>query len=511
MVRVLGRDGSWIGSGFLIPAHRVGVCVFVTCAHVVAEAAGEPGRAMGDKALRARIPILFEGALSAGRYYAQVIQEEELPAGHIAWNKRENQPVGRSAPQDVAILRILDAQNEEVDDLPSGVSLAALSSRYAVGEDVFAFGNPNADVPGESDLGTWTNPMGKAAPRTAGFIQFTVTDRILHTRAQKDVGVRIRGGHSGGPLWSYKQSAIIGMVTLAHTEEQQAMATSIEEIVQAWPPIDARDVEDDTEISTHFWSIDREAQMFDLNITIDRTHASMPQNALKRPILLALTGPQEAAHYAMRDRFRTDVIAERFPHLEVVPTIFLDWPESGSLVRRLMMLRGLFFNQLGLGYTATDEQVVAALNAHSDAIMLVIELDTSFTAGCVELMLAWLDDWKRYQDPALGLNTEIYVVISLCFSDEKHAGTPIADFVSATLPQHFPLATDGDNQVALEPLSPIRFSDVQSWYYGLLKSPGFQPTVDQNMLMQQFSGLFKNGPIHMGALLEKIQKERITM
>ncbi|MEV7279786.1 trypsin-like peptidase domain-containing protein [Streptomyces sp. NPDC093111] len=166
LVRVRTRSGQVVGAGFLVAADTV-----ATCAHVVAEAAGEPGvpDTPPDGPVRLDFPLL------SGR---------EARATVLTWR----------AEADVALLR-LDAPVPGTRPVPP-----------ADGEGARLWQHPFRALgfPARSDGGVWATGTLRGT-QGEGWVQME-TDLP---------GQRIVPGFSGTPVWDAAQHGVVGMTVAA--------------------------------------------------------------------------------------------------------------------------------------------------------------------------------------------------------------------------------------------------------------------------------------------------------
>ncbi|WP_340559826.1 nSTAND1 domain-containing NTPase [Streptomyces sp. GSL17-111] len=202
--RVL-RDGRPVGVAFLIPDR-----LLLTCAHVVASAAG----LREDERLPDRLPVTLDFPLLPGR-----------PAATAS--VRFSVPVADDGGGDVAVLQLGDAP-------PPGASpLRIVEAQDLAGHRWRAFGFPS--YPGRGggkEAGAWTRGTVEGREAT-GWWQLTCAE---------DAPFPLAGGFSGAPVWDEEYGGVIGVVVAVERDRRRrtGYALSVESLTREWPQLRRR-------------------------------------------------------------------------------------------------------------------------------------------------------------------------------------------------------------------------------------------------------------------------------
>ncbi|MFB2969677.1 NB-ARC domain-containing protein [Aerosakkonema sp. BLCC-F183] len=195
VARIWTADGQTIvGTGFLMAEKYV-----LTCAHVVAQALGLDIYTIEKPPDELLLDFPF------------LDTQNQITARVLVWKPREFAET--NAGDDIAIL--------ELDAIPPASIQACrlIQTANLSGHRYKAYGFPT-----NYNSGVWSE--GK------------VGDRLPNGRWQiaddKQPGIEIRGGFSGGPIWDEKAGGIIGM-TVEEAEAKVAFMIPTEVLVKAWP------------------------------------------------------------------------------------------------------------------------------------------------------------------------------------------------------------------------------------------------------------------------------------
>jgi Trypsin-like peptidase domain len=201
IVRLRDANGDVVGAGFLIgPRH------LVTCAHVVAAAAGRPG----DRSFPSNAEVRLDFPL--------VEPDEGVLAKVVLWHWHE-QPTGL----DVAGLEV-------VGELPNSARPVRMVDASEVWEHPFrTFGYPS----GRND-GVWST--GRLLARQAG--------GLVQMEPLIQAGYRIGPGFSGAPVWDDDLAAVVGMAVAADRDPavRAAYLLPARILTRVWPDLAARTV-----------------------------------------------------------------------------------------------------------------------------------------------------------------------------------------------------------------------------------------------------------------------------
>lgn len=181
LVRVLDVHGRIVGAGFLVQGERV-----ATCAHVVAEALGDP-EAKATTLMDREVTLDFPALADRPRLTARVVVAGD----------------GAGTSDDLAILRI-------AVQLPADARPADLINKATIAQESFtAIGFPEGH-----DSGIWVKGIC-GNEHTAGLVQLALEN-----------GVPVAPGASGSAVWSDHHDGIMG-VLVSRVDEGKAAAFAI--------------------------------------------------------------------------------------------------------------------------------------------------------------------------------------------------------------------------------------------------------------------------------------------
>jgi WD40 repeat protein len=193
------NPAATVGCGVLVSPRHV-----VTCAHVVAEALGDPSLGAAAevpaRAVPLSLPLLAASLQTTGRV--------------VCWQPARED--GRKAPEDIAVLELSEPAPPSAEPAP----LAALTAAEYTALDVHCFGFPRHIDEGVRRTGTCRgeNALGR--------VQLDI-ERGL-----------VEGGFSGTAAWDPARGAVIGLVVAARTEEQSAQLMPVRTLFAACPALD---------------------------------------------------------------------------------------------------------------------------------------------------------------------------------------------------------------------------------------------------------------------------------
>ncbi|MFI0350917.1 trypsin-like peptidase domain-containing protein [Actinomadura sp. 9N407] len=197
----MDEDGDHWGFGLLVAPGKV-----VTCAHVVAQAVGEPNELAYAPAGTIRLAFPFLGP------------QAETSARVAAWAPMMGEDSG-----DIAGLEI-------VGEAPAGARPAGMARGGPYDEhEVLAYGYQDVEA---AQAPTWV--PGQIAGEIA-------SGRLQIGARQSTGGLRIRKGFSGGPVWDRRTGQVIGLIAQAWLGPDMwlAYAVSGDQVYEAWPDLRA--------------------------------------------------------------------------------------------------------------------------------------------------------------------------------------------------------------------------------------------------------------------------------
>ena len=188
-----------IGCGVLVTERHV-----VTCAHVIAEALGEPARGARAEAPAAAVSVSLS-----------LLSAPFATTGRVVcW--RPVRDDGRKEPEDIAVLELAEPAPAQAEPAP----LAALTAAEYTALDVHCFGFPARIDEGVRRTGTCRgeNALGR--------VQLDIARGL------------VEGGFSGTAAWDPARGAVIGLVVAARTDEQSAQLIPVRTLFAACPALD---------------------------------------------------------------------------------------------------------------------------------------------------------------------------------------------------------------------------------------------------------------------------------
>jgi hypothetical protein len=195
VARIYAQGDRIIGAGFLVRDRQV-----LTCAHVVASAAGLSGNAQEppDSVVHLDFPL--------------VDRHRRIPARVVHWV-----PVDADGEGDIAGLELLE-------DPPADVQPA----RLVVAEEVWGHQYRAFGFPAGYDDGVWVS--GRVLARQA--IQWVQLD-------VGQPGYRMESGFSGAPVWDDELEGVVGMAVATETRTDVRTAYLIPTgfLIDAWPSL----------------------------------------------------------------------------------------------------------------------------------------------------------------------------------------------------------------------------------------------------------------------------------
>lgn len=224
-------DEQWVGSGFVFLAEGEATQpVFVTCAHVVADALNDRSLAFETSPPEGSFYIDFPNSHLTSLFEARVYQSDEN-----AWYPLESLQNSTKTIQDLALIDIGRARP------PRGID-PVLVDRKTVpvsGDTVYALGGAEKK----------TSYKENVLRLAEGIVQAPV-GTMLQVRAESPLDdAFIEGGFSGGPLWSGNSGQILGIVSIADKKKRLAWvipSESLFEILEAASAEGAKNVEPPT-------------------------------------------------------------------------------------------------------------------------------------------------------------------------------------------------------------------------------------------------------------------------
>ena len=188
------RDGAVVGAGFLVTGTEL-----VTCAHVVAEAAGTNPDAADppEGTITVELPFLGSG---------------QLEARVVKWR-----PIGADRPEDIAVLSLPErAPGSAARPLP------LLAPAQLAGRSFEVCGFPQGN-----DEGAWAE--GRMGHRRA--------DGTVQVGDPNQTGYAIEPGFSGAPIWDVLARGVIGMVVARERrgETKVAFVLPVDLLTRVWP------------------------------------------------------------------------------------------------------------------------------------------------------------------------------------------------------------------------------------------------------------------------------------
>jgi tetratricopeptide (TPR) repeat protein len=176
----------------------------VTCAHVVAEALGDPAIAISTEAPAAPIPLDLPLLAVPFRTTARV----------VCWQPARDD--GTKVPEDIAVLELEEAAPSDAEP----AALLALPAADYTALPVHCFGFPARIDEGIRRFGTCRgeNALGR--------IQLDI-ERGL-----------VEGGFSGTAAWDSERGGAVGLVVAVRTEEQSAQLIPVRTLFTACPALD---------------------------------------------------------------------------------------------------------------------------------------------------------------------------------------------------------------------------------------------------------------------------------
>jgi hypothetical protein len=221
LVRLIGHNGRPVGAGIAIDNQ-----VIATCAHVVAAAlsGGAEIEPPNDSAPRPVEPIPLE---------FQFLEETKAVAVVVenGWY-----PVEVDGSGDLAILRL-------IDEAPTGLVPAPLQAPVRLtGEQVSMRGFPRGQRWGSVGLGFLGGREGPGG-------------RWVQVNSTTNVGWQIESGYSGGPVWSDRYQAVVGMI-VGKDAYRTGHILPLDYLSELWPSLKERmgwRLDIDPDFLSHWW------------------------------------------------------------------------------------------------------------------------------------------------------------------------------------------------------------------------------------------------------------------
>ena len=185
LVRLHDAAGGVRGAGCLLDRG-----LLVTCAHVVAKAAGQSA---GDwEPPEGPVDVRFPNSASDVGCRASVVEDGWFPAAGG----------GVDQPGDIALLRLDDETPAPVDALP-----APLGPLVAEWREIpfYAFGFPE-HAAGTSVTGVIAGPAGPDGPEGLAGLEWAKLEGV------QGAGERILPGFSGAPVWDQRLEVVAGII-----------------------------------------------------------------------------------------------------------------------------------------------------------------------------------------------------------------------------------------------------------------------------------------------------------
>lgn len=206
-----------VGFGFILPSSPDNSsCLALTCAHVVADALGEPSAAEDPATPFGNFRVDFPLTDNGGFFNARV------KAGPTSWHPKSDISSGRSQPQDIAVLEI-----DRPQDQLRAIALSG-DQDYAsqIDSGAIAFGGAVRSSGDKRRVSYWISC--EVSPAAHGFIQ-------VDAKGPKDAvaGRFIEEGFSGGPVLEKDTGYVIGMVSRVFKGRGKAQVTPMAELRSA--------------------------------------------------------------------------------------------------------------------------------------------------------------------------------------------------------------------------------------------------------------------------------------
>jgi WD40 repeat protein len=202
LVRILSKDNTIAGVGFLVSETRV-----LTCAHVVAQALNVPLETpkAPDVEVRLDFPLLTPG--------------ETFAARTVLWRPASPDTSSEHADtEDVAVLEL-------TTDPPHRSKIA----RLAASDDLWGHAFRSFGFPSSYDNGVWASGVLRDA-QAGGWVQI---------EGVTDIGYFVTPGFSGSPVWDAQLDGVVGMVVGAERRPEVRAAFMIPTgaLFKAWPDL----------------------------------------------------------------------------------------------------------------------------------------------------------------------------------------------------------------------------------------------------------------------------------
>jgi len=537
LVRIIDDHGKWRGCGVVVPSDRADSICVATCAHVVAEAITADRPADKDDVLaatrapKAPVRILFDTLLSADPVTAFVIGEEDWGDGIKAWCPAKK--AGQSGIADIAILRV--SVEDVIALMPSAEDSFAFSDGLPELEDFVApplfdydaqkgtanvYGHVSDEAMGDALPDQRAD--GRWAPCTVGLSNqgfATLTADIAGLNQQDSEIWRIRGGHSGSPVWSPDQTAVVGIIVQSHRKTASlARAIKAQTLARVWRPLQQQMPR---ETISPINLMNRDEQFEALENALEVV-SPIDRSQHRKPIILAVRGPWDSGHVEFRERLSSRFLPERLQLNDKVTCIEVEWPTAPNDWRPK---KGWW--PFGQGETVCAPQATAAWQAVCDkldegcspdpahlarqleiessntALIFAITVHhTHFTEVCGDTLIAWLREWEALA-VSQRLKTEIYLSIHFDLSNGAHPR--FSEFVQGKLDKAF--SSNGSNlpNWLIADLNELEPRHINPWLETLEDQNLLPPTLTSSMLRTVLTRVFKGSTVSFDAFKEAVE------
>jgi hypothetical protein len=215
IVRIIRiSDQQWVGCGFYAKFGDLSVPpLVVTCAHVVADAIGDPAVAEQASRPSGTFRIDFPNSLQNRQIECNVVDAKN------AWHPATSTLSDHSRPFDIAFLQPPSLE------IPSDVKPIDIKvdCTFASGQNLNAFGGAEEGNLVDDEFGEWV--CGKQVRRMHGRFQFK-------SNPSETLNV-VREGFSGTPIIIEKNDDVIGMVTVADEGKGLAWFLPVQTLFEA--------------------------------------------------------------------------------------------------------------------------------------------------------------------------------------------------------------------------------------------------------------------------------------